>query len=343
MYTWEPDQLLDRYETLILPLGSDPDGEDPITATLIRPVERPESPRGAVLYVHGFTDYFFHEPVAEYFTSRGYDFYAIDLRKCGRSLTPTQTPHYTTDLKLYDLELGMALDRVVQELSNAGVPARVIIGGHSTGGLITSLWLDRLHRTDPDRHRHVVGLLLNSPWFDLQGKAALRTLPASLLFKAVGQVKGKTVVPTELSQAYGQSLHASLHGEWTYDLERKPLNGFPVTFGFLSAVRTGHAELHRGLDVGVPSLILRSDATHFAAEYSPEVDEADAVLDVKQIARWAGCVGDRVSVVPVPGARHDVFLSKREPRERAYDEVGRWLDAVIDYQPDPETKASADV
>jgi alpha-beta hydrolase superfamily lysophospholipase len=50
------------------------------------------------------------------------------------------------------------------------------------------------------------------------------------------------------------------------------------------------------------------------------------VLDVTQIARWAGCVGNRTSIVPVADAKHDVFLSLAEPRQLAYRELASWLD-----------------
>ena len=48
------------------------------------------------------------------------------------------------------------------------------------------------------------------------------------------------------------------------------------------------------------------------------------MLDVRQIARWAGCLGGETTVVPIADARHDVFLSLPEPRERAYETVDRW-------------------
>jgi len=49
------------------------------------------------------------------------------------------------------------------------------------------------------------------------------------------------------------------------------------------------------------------------------------VLDVSQVARWAGCLGDRTVTVPIEGARHDVFLSTPSAREAAYDELDAWL------------------
>ena len=49
------------------------------------------------------------------------------------------------------------------------------------------------------------------------------------------------------------------------------------------------------------------------------------MLDVRQIARWAGCLGDAVTSLPIEGARHDVFISKDEPRKAAYAAVDAWL------------------
>ena len=61
-------------------------------------------------------------------------------------------------------------------------------------------------------------------------------------------------------------------------------------------------------------------------DHSSEVgDRSDTVLDVAQIARWSGCLGSEATVVPVPGALHDVLLSRRKPREHAYTVIGDWL------------------
>ena len=98
-----------------------------------------------------------------------------------------------------------------------------------------------------------------------------------------------------------------------------------MTIGWLNAVRRGHARLHRGFEVGVPSLVLRSNKTHYARDYSEASDRADTVLDVRQIARWAGCLGGETTVVPVTDARHDVFLSLDQPRKEAYARLDGWL------------------
>ena len=315
---WQPDILGDGYTQRVLELGPDPDGEGPIAAVLVRREPRTgEVARGAVLYVHGFSDYFFQTALADFFAERGLAFYALDLRKSGRGRRPGQTAHYVSDLALCDDELEHALTIV----AGAHPQLPVVLVAHSTGGLIVPLWLDR--RRVAGRVAPVAGLVLNSPWFDLQGKPVQRgALTQALRLLARAQPFRELKLPPGV---YGPTLHTSGTGEWDFDLDLKPLAGFPVTLGWLNAVRRGHARLHRGLDVGVPSLVLRSDLSDFSTQYSPLSDRADTVLDVKQIARWTGCLGAETTVVPVEGARHDVFLSLAEPRERAYAVLDGWL------------------
>ena len=325
MTGWQPD-VLPGYWQLTMPLGDDPDGEGAIDATLLRRGDaRPDV--DAVLAVHGYTDYFFHTALADHFAGRGFAFYALDLRKCGRSSRPGQTPHFTTDLARYDTELERALQIMGEETGSA----RMLVYGHSAGGLIVSLWLDRMRRRGATARMGVAGLVLNSPFLDLPGPMALRWTATAALIGAIARVGDKRVVRSanEGGGGYGASLHRDHHGEFDYDLTWKPLGGFPVTFGWLSAVRRGQARLHRGLDVGVPNLILRSDHSVTESADAAALQCGDAVLDVQHIARWAGCIGNRSTIIPVTDAKHDVFLSMPRPREVAYQQLDTWLDDYL--------------
>jgi alpha-beta hydrolase superfamily lysophospholipase len=315
---WQPDLLGQSYERKQLPLGDDPDGEGRIDAVVVRRTPKQgEHIDGVALYVHGFSDYFFQTDLADFFASRGLAFYALDLRKCGRARRPGQTAHYVSDLALYDVELDRAVDLIAAE--HPGLPVTVV--AHSTGGLIAPLYLDRRRRAD--RLAPLAGLVLNSPWFDLQGKPMMRG-PVTVALRGLARMRPLRVLDLPES-VYGDTLHTTGTGEWDYDLQLKPSAGFPVTLGWLNAVRRGHAQLHRGLDIGVPALILRSDKSHFSSRYSAASDHADAVLDVAQIARWAGCMGGPTTVAPIVDARHDVFLSLPQPRAQAYAQVDLWL------------------
>jgi alpha-beta hydrolase superfamily lysophospholipase len=197
--------------------------------------------------------------------------------------------------------------------------------GHSAGGLIVSLWLNRLHGQGMTQRKGITGLVLNSPWLDLQGPAILRTAPTAAALAALSRVRKRKVVRPPTEGGYGSTLHRDYGGDFDYDLNWKPIGGFPVTFGWIHAIRRGHATLHRGLDVGVPNLILRSDQSVREVTDPDVIQRGDAVLDVKQIARWAGCIGNRTSVVPIPDAKHDVFLSVPEARQAAFHELDGWL------------------
>ncbi|MBJ7399310.1 alpha/beta hydrolase [Mycolicibacterium sp.] len=317
------DDVLAGYRQATLPLGADPDGEGELFATLVRTADSTPS-SSVVLAVHGYTDYFFNTELADHFTARGWRFYGLDSHRCGRSWREGQTPHFTTDLARYDRELEWAISVIAAE----NPTARVLVCGHSTGGLVVALWLDRVRQRGDTAAMGIAGLVLNSPFLDLNGPAILRTKVTSTAIGAVSKVRKTRVLRGSGTGGYGLTLHREYHGEFDYDLRWKPLGGFPVTVGWIHAIRRGQAKLHRGLDVGVPNLVLRSDHSVAETAETDMLQRGDAVLDVAHIARWAGCLGNRTTSVPVTDAKHDVFLSLAEPRAAAYTELERWLSTL---------------
>jgi alpha-beta hydrolase superfamily lysophospholipase len=300
-------------ETIELP----DDDEGPVVATL---VSRPAGRRTnrAVLHVHGFADYFFQTSYAEWWCARGYDFYALDLRKYGRSLLPHQTPNYTSDLHDYFPELDAAWERI-----GAG-HTQVVLSGHSTGGLTVPLWADTRRVT-------ARGVVLNAPWFDLQGSLLLRHAITPVLAQ-LARRRPKRVIPRAVTGFYARSLHRDHEGEWDFDLAWKPIESWPAYAGWLAAIRRGHAELHAGLDLPFPALVLASESSATPREMGDDVHRHDIVLDVEQIRRWTPALGRHVTYVGIPGARHDVFLSREEPRVAAFGELERWVRAYVDAE-----------
>lgn len=317
------DDVLPGYRQHTLALGTDPDGEGELFATLVRTTDSIPS-SSVVLAVHGYTDYFFNTELADHFAARGWRFYGLDSRRCGRSWREGQTPHFTTDLTQYDRELDGALAIIGAE----NPAARVLVYGHSTGGLVVSLWLDRVRCRGDTAALKIAGLVLNSPFLDLNGPAILRTRATSTAIGAASRVRATRVVRGAGSGGYGLTLHRAYHGEFDYNLTWKPIGGFPITVGWIHAIRRGQARLHRGLDVGVPNLVLRSDHSVAETAETQLLQRGDAVLNVAHIARWAGCLGNRTTSVPVVDAKHDVFLSLSEPRAAAYAELDRWLEQL---------------
>ncbi len=317
------DDVLPGYRQMTLEMGPDPDGEGDLFATLVRRADRQDSAPSdrTVLAVHGFTDYFFNTQLVDFFAERGYLLYGLDLHKCGRSWREGQTPHFTTNLSRYDRDLELALSVIRAE----NPAAKTLVYGHSTGGLVVSLWLDRLRRRGETAALGLAGLVLNSPFLDLVGPTILRSRATAGAIGAVSRMRAKRVLRPAGKGGYGLTLHRDYHGEFDYNLHWKPVGGFPITAGWVHAIRRGQARLHRGLDVGVPNLVMRSDHSVAETTGTDEMQRGDAVLDVAHIAQWAGCIGNRQTIVPVADAKHDVFLSLAGPRESAYAELDRWL------------------
>lgn len=319
---WSADILGPTYRRLELPLGEDPDGEGTISATLVRHEEAPADATAVVLVVHGLSDYFFHTHLAEYLAARGLATYGVDLRKCGRSRRPGLTPHFSTDLERYDDELDRALEVIAAE--RPGLP--VVVAAHSTGGLISPLWLAR--RRDRGALAPVAGLVLNSPWFDLDVPPRSRRVLDPVI-RTLAAVRPYYRLPLPSSDLYVSSTHADMDGEFRFDLELKPPGGVGVRVGWLAAVRRAQARLQAGLDLPIPVLMLRSTASSVGRRGRGVDVDTDLILDVRSMERFAFRVSAKVTEVPVAGARHDVFLSRPDVLRVALDQLGRWLDATL--------------
>jgi alpha-beta hydrolase superfamily lysophospholipase len=290
MSGWRPDALLPGFEALELEFAPDYDGA--VCATLVR-LPAGDAKRGAVLYVHGFIDYFFQRHMAERFALEGYAFYALDLRKHGRSLRPHQHANFCKDIAEYYADITRAIEEI-------GAP--VLLAGHSTGGLVCSLYAH-----EGERRGEVRALWLNSPFFDWKLPAAQR---APLHFAAAtGRFFPFLRDPKGLPPKYTRDLLA----DWEFDTRLKPVEGFPVCFGWIGAVIDAHARVHRGLAIGRPVLSMHSD-------------EADVVLDWRHIARWSRGLGPEVAVLAFPGGVHDLVLSRREIREEVFRQLFAWAE-----------------
>lgn len=311
---WLPDVLGPDWVARTLELTPDSEGE--VVATLVRRAGTPGA-RRAVLYVHGFVDYFFQTHMADELAAHGYDFYALDLRKYGRSLRAHQTPNYVTELAAYAEEL----DRAARIIRTEEGHTDLVVLGHSTGGLVASLWADA--RTRDGAPSPVDALVLNSPWFDLNERWFQRVVTTRLI-----DLVGPLVPMLQVGRVqphYGRALHAGSGGEWDYDLAWKPHEGFPARAGWLRAIRRGHARIARGLAIACPVLVLTSAASGSAKTLHDALVTTDSVLDVEQIAARAPGLGPDVTLVQVPGGAHDLALSPEPARSAFFAAMLDWL------------------
>lgn len=314
---WEKD-ILPGYSASTIPLRSDSRGA--LVATLVRHDSLVGAPR-ALLYVHGYNDYFFQQALGDSITHHGIAFYALDLRRYGRSLRPHQDAFATTNLREYYEELGKALKQIRQEGAK-----EVYLMAHSTGGLITSLYLHDTRNSDS-----IAGFILNSPFLDFNFSPAQERYIVPLL-AGVGKALPSKVISgiSREPDLYAQSLLKRYHGKWDFDTNWKKDHGHPIRLGWLRAIRRWHQRVHQGLDLHMPILLMSSDKSLRASgAWQPAYAEADLVLDVEDIQRYGQRLGDRIQAVRIPGGLHDLFLSTDSTAyQQAYQQLFTFLDAL---------------
>lgn len=317
--TWAPDSALPGFEALTMAFPDDYDG--PVTATLVRRrsaaarLSSPKSPAGrAVLYIHGFIDYFYQAHMADAYNAHGFDFYALDLRKSGRSMLPRQRPYFCLDLREHFAEVDAAIDIIRAESPGA----RLLLNGHSAGGLLAALYA-----AEGARRAQIDAIFLNSPFFGF--KVDPLTKAISPLMAALGRVLPNLGVGG-LSPLYGQSIHRSGRGEWDFDTRMKPLMGPRPRLAWVGAIYRAQRVIKAGLRIPQPILLMHAARSGGGATWNASFTNSDCVLDVADMRRYGPGLGDNVTLVSIEDGMHDLVLSPAPVRARVFDALFVWAE-----------------
>lgn len=297
----------------LIDLGSD--GEGPLRAALIH---RESAPGDAlrtdrtppILLMHGWSDYVFDRDLMDHLGARGHDVWGLDLRKYGRSLLPGQTPTEIDHLNRYDAELDVSLC-----LIGRGTPP--VILAHSAGGLVATLYALR-------HPGSVRGLALNSPWLEMHLGPGTRKLLEGPVHLLARRLRERPILPA-WDDRYARATHRDLGGDYDYDLELKPPGGHRFPARTLEAMLDGHRRLAAAGPLAAPALVMHSDRTAIIPRGDERGLHADTVVDVRSLAAAARRLGPRARIVPIKGARHDVFLSDPPVRAKAIEVLDDWL------------------
>ena len=364
---WRQDVLGADYESRTIPLMDDDAG--PVVATLVRyrghassarasspaapalspapttsPTDThsarseatPQPPHFILLYIHGRNDYFFQSELAEDIDGCGGAFYALDLRRYGRSLRPGQRMGFVSNLSLYDEDISEALDLIREDYPDLPL----VLMGHSTGGLLATLWANR-HPGALD------GLILNSAWLEMQTMASMRSAVAPILERIASRNPMWAVPGGDGPDHYGRSLREGWNAldaplpdslaaypddpaikGWSYALEWKRPGSYPAYAAWLEAILDGHENVASSVHLDIPVLSMMSTSSYFGEEFSEAVFSSDVVLDREVILERSARLGPLVTMASFPG-KHDLLLSDPQVRAEVYDTMNRWIGALI--------------
>lgn len=311
---YQNDAMGNGYVSRTVDQPADYDGK--VVCTVIKKPTL-DNVKKAIIYVHGYNDYFFQSALGDSVNAHGFNFYAVDLRKYGRSILPHQDPFFCKKMDEYFADIDSTIAIARQEGNE-----KIYLMGHSTGGLTTSLY------TGQTKVGCVDGLILNSPFFDWNFGPMMEGIVIPLVsFIGMPFKRIKVQSASKEIDGYAQSLLKEYHGEWDYNTDYKKPKGHPKRAGWVHAINRGQIKVHRRLDIKCPILLMSSDkSAKETVEWNERERYADIVLDAKEIQKYGKRIGKNVTSVTIKDGKHDLLLSEKEARDNAYKTIFQWLD-----------------
>lgn len=282
-----------------------------------------EKRKTAILYIHGYTDYFFQADLAKSLYTLGYEFYAVDLHGYGRSLRSNQSPNYCKNFEDYHPDIQATLDVMAQDGITKCIPL-----AHSTGGLTITSYL-RLHAEQHSKeaeHKHpieIIGLMFNSPFLAmiLKPERERFILP---IYRFLVKCFPFISIHTQTITPYTQSLHETMLGEWDYRLDWKPAAGFPLSFYWLKQVMDEQERCSK-ITLNIPTLLCRSNRSTYMAKKHEDCILGDAVLNVDNMELKVKQIYPNLSISLFDKGFHDLYLSPQPIRDQYVETLKTWL------------------
>ena len=309
--TWHPD-ILEGYEARYVNQGEAFDG--PCRSTIVRKFSKKPSKK-AYLYIHGFNDYFFQSEMGERFVDSGYNFYAVDLRRYGRSREPWQYPFNIRNQEEYFNDIDSALAQIVRDGNTD-----ITLSGHSTGGLTVALY-GAVKGNDAQVNR----IVTDSPFLAWNFSPFMRkvAIPVVGFF---GKIFKNMKIKQSKCDGYAYSLLKEYYGEWTYNTDWKMIYSPPVTGSWINAISTAQSKVMKNREnIKVPILVMHSSRKIDGCNYTPAFQTGDAVLDPFMLQERGEKLGSVRVVCAIDSGLHDLILSREYVRDQAYDTIFNFI------------------
>lgn len=309
--TWHSD-ILPGYEARYVNQGEAFDG--PCRSTIIRKLSRPEVKR-AYLYIHGFNDYFFQSEMGERFVDSGYNFYAVDLRRYGRSREPWQYPFNIRDIKEYYADIDSAIAQIRRDGNTD-----ITLAGHSTGGLTVTCFA-----AEKGVDCGVNRVVTDSPFYEWNFSSFMRNVGAPTI-GFLGKMFPNAKIKQHKCDGYAYSLLKEYHGQWEYNTDWKMIFSPPVTYSWVGAINSAQSRMMKKAEnIVVPLLVMHSSRKIDGCGWTPAFQTGDAVLDPFMIKARGEKLGHQRMVCAIDSGIHDLILSEPVAREAAYDTIFKFL------------------
>jgi alpha-beta hydrolase superfamily lysophospholipase len=264
----------------------------------------------AVLYFPGRADSFAHPHVLELYEAKGYDFYSLDPRYCGRTrrfMNNTQYGHWIDDFDVYQEEIDLTLEFVKNQHNYSSIVANC----HSTGALIALNYAMRLQEENPTQQEPFDGYVLNGPFLDWGHVSTVE----ELVLENAGMVEWLVENPMEAS---GLSIFHTRF--WI-------VNRFNTTWRPIIQAHVHAAWAQAATDVQTKLSSRTSPVTRTPVLLIASL--GDNTVHASESEDRMTLVASNYSTVILEHNSHDVtYCFTKELNDIAIDEISRWLDGA---------------
>ncbi len=98
-----------------------------------------------------------------------------------------------------------------------------------------------------------------------------------------------------------------------------------VYLSFVHAIFEAQKEIHHGVRLNIPSLIMHSHKTTYPKKFNQDAQSTDVILEVKDIIKYANKIQGDVNVMTIQNGLHDLVLSAPPVRAEVYQQLFAWL------------------
>jgi len=207
--------------------------------------------------------------------------------------------------------------------------SRILMYGHGTGAVVAALFVS-------DHPGIIDSLLLTSP---------LHTIPKEI--PGFNRPLRPFTEPHDQTSPVCLAYHESLQKgprKWTWNEDLKPITGWALYVGWLTAFENAVGRLEFGLSIDCPTLILIANKHLCAFDvFTEELLKADVFLDPVRTTQITSNWGTQIQVHSISDAIHDILLSEQLVEDIAFDTIFHkfnWLLGPEGEQDEPDQNAT---
>lgn len=266
----------------------------------------------ALIWIHGFNDYYYNLYIGEKFLKEGYDIYAIQLRRYSSS--NIENKFYCDNLNEYIQDINNIFPKILKKDYK-----KIILYGHSMGGLISSIYCKKGLYKDKITH-----LILNSPFFDFK-LSLFEKIFINYIVYYLSYIFPKFLIRSiDINKKNYLTLNIKnrFYVDDKYKLNILP----PVHASWIKTIIDYHNIIkYQNLNIKIPILVLFCDKS---TKFINSNQTGDDTLDINDIDKYSNNLGKNIKKYQFNNAIHDIFSSSLDVINKAFEITVDWLKKI---------------